>query len=569
MKTIKYISVIIFFASALFTLQAQSQLDREMTLEREYNPSVRDADKINSLPEVKEPQAPKTNVEFSNYTLNYLIAPYITNLQSKSYFSEYAKHNKKGYLNFGVSSLFDLDGDLGYQILNTSQDRLSFYYSHRSSNSNVKYLQVDEKQKMKLNDNTFGIDFNHFFEKAKFSADMEYTNARYNYYGFSQYHNEPVAIDKNTNQSDNLFRAHLGVNSINAANLSYKFNLHYTFFKQKQDIPNDWDAPKENQLMIDFDLNTPINSSTRIGIGGYLKNFSYSPISIRHKNYTSSSFNPYLLFDGANWNARVGFSANKQFGKIKNFVVAPDIKLNWYPSESVLFYILATGGIQENSNYNAFYENRYVDPYCRISDNRTPVDGTVGLNFTLLPNFNIDLFTGFKTTKDEHFFVTKYFYINHLSPFPNITFHESIAPVYAKTNTFKLGGALNYAYQDLFDFGIKLIYYNRNIKDSDFEAWNKPTFTTDLLLGFKVPSVPLRFDANYHLETGRKYLIYNISETGSMDNIHDLKLKANYTLNDSFSVFAKANNLLNQKYDLWYGYPAQGINIMGGISVKF
>jgi outer membrane cobalamin receptor len=54
-----------------------------------------------------------------------------------------------------------------------------------------------------------------------------------------------------------------------------------------------------------------------------------------------------------------------------------------------------------------------------------------------------------------------------------------------------------------------------------------------------------------------------------MDNINDLNLGAHYNINESFSIQLKANNLLLQKYDIWYGYPAQGFNVMGGFTFKF
>lgn len=54
-----------------------------------------------------------------------------------------------------------------------------------------------------------------------------------------------------------------------------------------------------------------------------------------------------------------------------------------------------------------------------------------------------------------------------------------------------------------------------------------------------------------------------------MDDIHDLNLSAAFQVNDLISIHAKANNILGQKYDLWYGYPAQGFNFMGGFTFKF
>ena len=42
-----------------------------------------------------------------------------------------------------------------------------------------------------------------------------------------------------------------------------------------------------------------------------------------------------------------------------------------------------------------------------------------------------------------------------------------------------------------------------------------------------------------------------------------------YNINKTFSVNVQLNNVLFQKYDIYYGYPAQGFNLMGGINVNF
>ena len=46
-------------ASAQEDVTKEKNLNREMTLEREYDPSVQDASKVNTLPVVKEPEVRK------------------------------------------------------------------------------------------------------------------------------------------------------------------------------------------------------------------------------------------------------------------------------------------------------------------------------------------------------------------------------------------------------------------------------------------------------------------------------------------------------------------------------
>jgi outer membrane cobalamin receptor len=49
----------------------------------------------------------------------------------------------------------------------------------------------------------------------------------------------------------------------------------------------------------------------------------------------------------------------------------------------------------------------------------------------------------------------------------------------------------------------------------------------------------------------------------------DVNLGATYTFNRTLSAFAKLNNLLDSKYQQFYGYEVQGINFMFGGAVSF
>ena len=72
-------------------------------------------------------------------------------------------NKRRGYFNFGAGTYLNINGDLGYHILSTEKDKLNIWYSHRSTNGKVKYIQMDdEKVKAKLNDNLGGINSSMF-----------------------------------------------------------------------------------------------------------------------------------------------------------------------------------------------------------------------------------------------------------------------------------------------------------------------------------------------------------------------------------------------------------------------
>ena len=556
-------------------------LKRELTLEREYNPDIDNATKVNQLPELRAPQAQKSPIEFSNYATPYSTSPNLNYLPARAYASEIAKSKKIGYLTAGISTLVDIDGDLGVQIMNTPKDFLSVYASHRSSNSNVNYIQEDGKQKMKLNDNWGGILFSHDFEKFKLNLGAKYTYSAFNYYGqadsytFSQdapVEMFPMEINKDKNQINNLFEVNAGATSSSVEDLSWLLNFSYRFFNQKYgtDYINN-EGRKENQFRINGGAAYKFNDDFTLGLLGKLQNFSYSSIPPVYKddwwgnlNYSTISLNPYIKMEGSNWNLRVGINEEIQLGKRKEANFSPDVYFDFTPNKMLVFEFSATGGIKENSNYSMFYENRYINPSLRVSDSRVPLDINLGLNFLVMDNLKLKLFGGYEIIKDEHFYASIYNPSTYWEE-THVMGHD-VGVIYENVNLFKAGFSVDYFYQNILEFKLKGIYNKWEEKDrADFVPYGRPNFIGDLNIAYKMEELPIRIDGYYHLENGRKFW-----KTENKNNsINDLSVKGTYLLNDMLSFYLKANNLLFQKYEFWQGYPAQNFNIMGGVSVKF
>lgn len=556
-------------------------LNRELTLEKEYVPTVRDASKINFLPQIKEPEAPKANVEYSGYTIPYKVNPELSVLKPGDYFTEIKSSNKRGYISAGVSTFVDIDADLGYQILNTEKDQLSVWGSHRSSNGKVRYLQEDTTQKMKINDTWGGLSYAHDFNIFKLFTDAKYTYSAFNYYGYNLLTPNSTLYqyeDKDRNQVNNIFDINLGVSSQKPNELNYMVKVNYSYFQQKYSTLKTLDGPKQNKFQVDWDFSKDFDSDKFIGVAGYFRNTSYSlqeditDYFADYKSYTDVLLNPYFKMEGDNWDTRLGVDVHILGNQSEDLSIAPNVEFNFRPSEKFLLYLTAKGEVTDNNNANMFYENRYVSPEFRVRDSYTSFDGTVGLKSSIGYGFWFDVFGGYKYTKQEHFFVPDWSSFKYSMTEGDQLGANFGMPRYMDAGVFKLGANLKYQYGNILEVGLKGVFNSWNVDSNEDsviepEAWNKPTFVTDFNVGINMPWVPdLRLDLLYHLETGRKTFY---AKTIDMKNINLLNIRGAYKLNDTFSIFAKLDNVMMQKYDLWYGYPGQKISFMGGISVKF
>ena len=81
-----------------------------------------------------------------------------------------------------------------------------------------------------------------------------------------------------------------------------------------------------------------------------------------------------------------------------------------------------------------------------------------------------------------------------------------------------------------------------------------------------VPTDFLRFNINYDLEAGRKAKLGKDSSV-DLKNFNDISLGANYKLMSFLDVFARFNNILNQRSEFWYGYPSQGFTSLLGLTL--
>ena len=74
---------------------------------------------------------------------------------------------------------------------------------------------------------------------------------------------------------------------------------------------------------------------------------------------------------------------------------------------------------------------------------------------------------------------------------------------------------------------------------------------------------------DYYLATGRKAYLGATNGILDMNNINELNLTGTYTFNDTFGAYLKLNNILCQKYELYYGYPMQSFSAMVGVNINF
>lgn len=558
----------------------EKNLNREMTLEREYDPSVQDANKVNTLPAVKEPTVKKRAIDYAVFAVPTEPEKQISVLPSGKIMADMDYNKRRGYLNLAAGMNLNINGDFGYHILSTEKDNLNVYLSHRSTNGNINYIQIDDKVKAKLNDNLGGLNYKHKFEKAVFNIGAKYGYSGFNYYGLPVTGNLEEAgtnldlADRTTNQVNQTIGANIGIESEDEeAPFGYMVDFDYINFSHKYGADAKSDGPTENTFELKFNLFAPFGGNQRIGLAGLAEYFSYNlPERCSFENHAEVILNPYYTIEGDIWNLKLGAKAMIVTGENSKFAASPDIAFDVEVADKTVFYLKADGKLYSNSMYETALVNRYVNPTEELMPSRNWLDANLGIKSGVVPGFWFDVFGGYKITSSDVLYLPSRVF--EQDGFGN--FAEAMSDI--NTKRFFAGVNLKYNYQKLFEINLKGVYNNwkANYGDSWIggeanaeldRVWGKPT--AEINAGITVrPIDKLAVDVNYYLATGR-YTQLGGNEEVNLNNINELNIRGMYNINKTFSVNVQLNNVLFQKYDIYYGYPAQGFNLMGGINVNF
>ncbi|MDH6305262.1 hypothetical protein M2459_002362 [Parabacteroides sp. PF5-5] len=579
MKTIyniKAFSLLVLLTLSASVASQENNVSREMTLEREYDPSVQDANKVNTLPAVKEPVISKIPIDYSTFTIAGEPQRELDILPSGSVMTDMKYNNRRGYLNLGVGTYLNVNADAGYHILSTDKDQLNIFFSHRSTSGNLKYVQDSwdsVKVKAKLNDNLGGINFRHQFDRAALKLGAKYGYSSYNYYGvpgptpqtYAVFPSSEYPLLDETSQVNQLIKINGGVESDEDAAVGYVVDLDYTNFSYKYGLSEDRDGITEHSIGGKLGLSGGFGGNQRIGIGAKFNYFNYSlpydnPV---FENYFEGTLNPYYTVEGDSWKVKLGVKAMLITGDSSKFFVSPDIAAEVLVGTKTVLYLVADGDIGSNSAYQLSRENRYINPENRVMASRTWLDAKVGLKSGVAPGFWFNLFGGYKITDKDYFFIPNF----PPQGFANVSDALSL-------NSKRLQGGLEmkYAYQNTFEIMLKGVYNNWDIEEKknapvEYKAYGRPEmeFTAGIMVR---PIDDLSLNLDYYLATGRETYVSGLKNE-KLKNINELNFTGSYNFNDTFGAYVKLNNLLFQKYEKLYGYPLQGFNVMVGINLNF
>lgn len=541
-------SIILFIAICQLSIlnchlsiaQNDTTLKRIVTVERDFQPVIQSAGKINQRPNILSTEIPLAPVIYSTYTDSLSIGHTLNPLQvADARFVSQAPLNgileaAGGYRN--THFLF------GYQIHQKKKMSLDLYANHDA------YWGKDA-----LSESHLGMQVTRHFSGTDFYFGIEGDNQAYSYRHDNQTAYFPWCSLWNA-------KANLGLRSTSKAAVQYLIQTGYNAFIVEQ-------FAVEHQVQSHFNLHWS-NNTHSAGVKAYVQNNFYSSFDTTLTSYPRHAFRiePFYAYDDKHIHLHVGVNLNMNIGTgtqlstVENlsFAPSPNVKFEWNMMDNIFHvYAHATGHYALGSLEEYLGYNRYLNIAQGLAWREprayTPVDAQLGFKLRPTRTLLIDIYGGYA------YLLNAYNMKAILDATETVTDYQMWLQ---DIQQWKVGANLHYHYRDIIEVNMGGNYYFYTTT-----VFDRPNWDAYARIEAHIDSKWSVYSENYFAGTREAYIAPYLSTT--LRPVISLNIGGQYAINRWLAVYAQVNDYLNRKHDIFYGYKSQGIHFLLGVKWQF
>ena len=548
-------SILIFivaFISVSATNAQDSVFNRVVTVERDYQPEIQQANKIPVTPNFIKEEVEPNPVVYSTYSIPLVVDFNLHPLQAaKTDFTPQTPLNSiiDGAIGHRNSHLL-----FAYQITHNKKMSLDLYAKHDA------YWGRDA-----LSESNLGFQVARHFKKLDLYFGMQGDNEFYTYYGKHFDGDKGLNIPiGNAVEYNNLWgvNAKIGLKSTKKQPVQYGFQVAYKAF-----IVPEYTA--EHQLKTHFDLNWS-NKKHGAGINIDMQNMLYNMISnndpiyhrhtLRLEPYYEFKHKSIRLHAGVNLNMNIGTGTYLSTIEDLAFAPSPNVEFEWSMMDNI-FHLYAnakgsigTGSVEEYLGYNRYLNINQGVTFDTIRA-YAPVDAQIGFKIRPIKTMLIDIYGG---------------YAYHIGACHMKAVLQENSPSVLEyklwqenEQQWKVGAKLHYHYKDIIDVNLAGNYYFYPTTSPTFD---RPNWDAYARIDAHIDSKWSIYSENYFM--GSRLALINKDQQQLKPTI-SLNIGGQYSINKWLHVYLQLNNYLNRKNDIFYGYQSQGCHFLVGVKYKF
>ena len=573
MFQIKYSLLIVCLVLSSSLLAQERQEDTLKTdvinVIKPYTPSISDAFKIKEQPNLNDDSVNEKKA--IDYTINsFPVASTFTPAKGKAAVIDKAKKELlyDNYANLGLGTNTTILGEVYLNHKIGRNQNIGAYLSHLSSQVGVDDVLRDTD----FSESKIDLNYNNRAKDYTFQLNTGFEFKSNNWYGLQQpLFTQETADSLDVAQSYNNAYIKGNVNFENS--ILKSGDILFRRFADKLDsAENRFFAETEAEFEV---LESPIILGLYVDYlsGSFERNY-FTEDAVNYGNIQVGLMPTYTFMTDdllVNIGLKTVYANDTEFGKSK-FFIYPNVKATYRVVEQyVSAFAGLTGELQQNSYYGFAEENQFVSPdlFITPSDQQYKAYGGLRGKVTNSTSYQVD--ASYSNTE------TMALFKNNSITGTNrpYTYGNSFGVVYDNVTTLTFGGRLDFDFNQKINLGVKGTYYSYTTTFQE-EAWNLPNIDVGAFLVYKIndkftAGASLFFVGERKDELTLDTTRFPIAdpEVITLDAYIDLNAYVDYQINNQFSAYFKALNMVANQYEKWQNTPVQGFQVLVGATYKF
>jgi len=572
-------------------LPAAAQVNKEITVEREVVPVLREVSALAFSPEVALPPVEKPTLDYNRRTITARIPALFSFLEPAAVADSIAASPYRGYAALGYFPTYNLGASAGYRAIASDRTTLDLWMQYTGSQYKTHFYgyiggDTGEKYRVAWHDAALGLNLaQRVGSKGRLDLSTTYAFSRFNNPEYKFYYGGPYWQNINRYDIDARFTSKTN-------DLGYSVGLAYGLFSPvkgygEERIFSDEKHPaispvRENSATLSGALFADINDtqSYRLDLEATMlaRSESGQP-STPHYNWYQSliprdgktmglvTITPSYRLARQHFAMDLGARIDLTMGEGKFFHIAPDVKLTWMPSQAFAVYGRAGGGEHLNTMGSLYAVDRFISPVLWYESSHIPVEAEAGFRFGPFRGASLTLSAAYARANDWLMPMQPTAGMVAFSAFDmrGWQFKARADYSYRHIATISLTGTVNP------QKGMTTGYYT----ELDRARY---TFAADLTVH---PVKPLDITIGYELRACRSMRWYNLfyyeddhssrlsEEICPLRNLADINLGASWSFTPQLTAFVRAENILGRHVSSFARIPSQGFHGLLGASYKF
>ena len=559
-------STLFFITAASLGLKAQDTkttekktddkaVTEEIEVVRPYKPILAEAVKLRRSPDLNDIKTYKAKFNYSLTDRKLELNSDINKLQAQEVVAEKQEELINNYIKGGFGSAKTIFGEAYINLGRDEAMQAGGYFQHFSQSGKLN-KQQSSQQKLSVFGRSIG-------DVVTLSGRVNFQRNGLYFYGIDKAN--PTLNPDPEKQTLNFFEAEgelVNKYTEDPDALSYALKLNGYIWSDKFNA-------KENSVVLNGYVNKRI-SKFNLGLAASTE-FGSTKDELVSVGNNLLKLNPYIRLQANGVKITAGINFVQEFGAFSSSRIFPAVTADFTLIPDYLqIFGEVKGDVNRNSLKQFSDENPFLNNNITIRNSIEKLSISGGIKGTGGPGFGYKARVYHKSIEDMPLFVNNFTSFNKFD----------VIYDFGTMKLLGLEGELSVQVSDALKWTGKL-----NFEDykpaAETQSWFKPQMRLSSDLSYVI-NKKVTLNASVALQDDSKAKIYTAAPANpyytpdpanetvvTVKGFVDLGAGVSYKINNKFSAFARANNLLNSSYSRYLHYEVIGLNVFGGISYSF